>query len=328
MAIERKVLVRLRVEDREGEEAGAGGNRGTAQRIDPERRDVARKRDQGVRIARNDRQLAELASRNRIGELPRLRVYLHAAAAFDNLFLHLHRRDRQLRVDSDDRSDEDAHSLRPHRKPLGLNTDLINARRKVRDNKEAFIVGRRQSFQPCIQRFGLDDRSRNSGPIRVIHLSGELARVDLPEGHPGQKGHYEQSRPKRFALPLEKLHKARHLKILHSLFWLYSAFRRAYAVRYGERGATWGSINSGTGSAERPGARSTGILIGPRVAPRSPYRTAGICFRPNIFLNSIPEFISDMHVKLVGLFIGSEIYAGVNAADKARLRPHTFAGLT
>src|SRR5262245_45923071 len=220
-----------------------------------------------------------------------MRVYLHAAAAFDYLFLHLHRRDRQLRVDSDDRSDEDAHPLRPHRKPLGLNTNLVNARRKVRYDKEAFVVGRRQSFQPCIKRFGLDDRSRHSGPIPVIHPSSELARIDLPKGHPGQKGHYEQSRPKRFALPLEKLHKARHLKILHSLFWLYSAFRRAYAVRYGER-------------------------------------TAGICFRPNIFLNSIPEFVSDMRVKLVGLFVGSEIYAGVNATDKARLRPHTFAGLS
>jgi len=45
-------------------------------------------------------------------------------------------------------------------------------------------------------------------------------------------------------------------------------------------------------------------------------------------LNSIPEFISDMRVKLVGLFIGSEKYVGVNAAAKARLRPHTFAGLS
>ena len=39
---------------------------------------------------------------------------------------------------------------------------------------------------------------------------------DLTEGHPGQKGHYDQSSPKRFALVFEKLHKARHLKILHS----------------------------------------------------------------------------------------------------------------
>src|SRR5262245_14829573 len=38
LAVDRKVLVRLRVEDREGDEAG---NRGAAQRIDPERRDVA-----------------------------------------------------------------------------------------------------------------------------------------------------------------------------------------------------------------------------------------------------------------------------------------------
>ena len=47
-----------------------------------------------------------------------------------------------------------------------------------------------------------------------------------------------------------------------------------------------------------------------------------VCFRPNIFLNSIPEFISDLHVKLVGLFAGSENYVGVNAADKAKLGPH------
>jgi hypothetical protein len=53
-----------------------------------------------------------------------------------------------------------------------------------------------------------------------------------------------------------------------------------------------------------------------------------VCFWPNIFLNSIPEFISDLRVKLVGLFIGSENFAGVNAAVKARLRPDTIAGLS
>jgi hypothetical protein len=45
-------------------------------------------------------------------------------------------------------------------------------------------------------------------------------------------------------------------------------------------------------------------------------------------LNSIPEFIIDLYVKLVGLFAGSENYVGVNAVVKARLRPHMFAGLS